>query len=169
MFSGRHPAFRCAVQGYPPCLLPGCCARVEDSSGISSPVTQYETEPQMTGTRHRNAWIWVAIAAITLTSMARAQAGIESAKAYADPVLEFLTGSHGTEAAIKSGIPRLAQHRSARESKYFVPGLWTTLQPVLFIGLVRVSSPKPVPCVETVSATPHLPSAFQRPPPLSFV
>ena len=38
-------------------------------------------------TRNRNAWMWVAIAAVAFTSVARAETGLQSAKGYAHPVL----------------------------------------------------------------------------------
>ncbi len=51
----------------------------------------------MSGNRSRGAWIWVAVVAISLTSLARAQTGIENARAYATPFIAFFSSSHLAE------------------------------------------------------------------------
>jgi hypothetical protein len=135
-------------------------------------------EPQkMTPNRHRNAWIWVAIAAMAVASVARAQAGIQSAAAYTAPVLEFLAGHPNAGAPATPGAPRLLQHRSAGHTKaLLLPGVghgagygvWQAILPVLFIGLITplsLSSPKSVQCLGRTPSISGLPALFQRPPP----
>ena len=127
----------------------------------------------MTLTRHRNAWILVAIAAMAVATLARAQAGIESATAYANPVFEFLAGHPGAAVQPATGVPRLFEHRSAGLSRAAAshgayPGVWTAMLPVLFVGLVAplsLISPKSALCLGRTPSAPALPFSFQRPPP----
>lgn len=126
----------------------------------------------MPGTRNRSPWIWVAIAAVAFTSVARAEAGLQSAKAYAHPVLAFLAKTQSQHPAAKTGVSRFAQRASGRQIKLMSrdagPGAWMAMLPVFFIGLVS-----PLTLVSAASlcdicrapASPSLPAAFQRPPP----
>ena len=129
----------------------------------------------MIGTRNRGAWIWVALAALTLASVARAEAGTQSVRDYAHPVLQFLAGGHTAQTASPHGIPRLAQPRKTRHidalPQHHVAGAWMAMLPVLFVGLVsplNQLSERSVLCVGSVPAAPLLPSSYQRPPPLQI-
>jgi hypothetical protein len=129
----------------------------------------------MNRSRNRNAWIWVAFAAIALASVARAEAGVQSARAYASPVFEFLAGSHAAQSAAMNNTARPAQYRNARHIKAASPdglaGAWLAMLPVLFIGLVsplnQLSSGSLL-CLGGMPSAPLLPESFQRPPPLQF-
>ena len=116
----------------------------------------------MLANRSKDAWILVAIAAITLASLARAQAGIENARAYASPVIEFLAGSPLTESTVSKSTDRNVTH----VSNYL--GTALDLLPVLFVGLV---SPLGLQSVRSLHAmgralpAPNLSALFQRPPP----
>jgi len=117
----------------------------------------------MLATRSKDAWILVAIAAITLASLARAQAGIENARAYASPVIKFLAGSPLTDTA----VPISTARNVSRVSNYL--GTALDLLPVLFVGLV---SPLDLQSVRSLHAmgralpAPNLSVLFQRPPPV---
>jgi hypothetical protein len=121
-------------------------------------------------TRHRSAWIWVAIAAIAMATVARAQAGVQSATAYTHPVLEFLA-SHSSAAAT-SGELSLLGHRPDRQARTTLSagssGVWTAVLPVLFVGLVAplsLVSPRFGLSLDRTPSAPALPFSFQRPPP----
>jgi hypothetical protein len=127
----------------------------------------------MRATRNRNAWIWVAFAALTLASVARAESGTQSARAYAHPVLQFLAGGHSAQATAARGVPRFALDRKSRQAdgrpQQHVASTWMAMLPVLFIGLVsplNQLSQRSVLCFGNVPAAPLLPPSFQRPPPL---
>jgi hypothetical protein len=125
-------------------------------------------------TRHRSAWIWVAIAAIAMATVARAQAGVQSATAYTHPVLEFLASHSSATGDSTSGDLRLFGHRSVRQTRTAQsdgtnPGVWTAMLPVLFIGLVAplsLISPQFALSLGRTPSAPALPFSFQRPPPL---
>jgi hypothetical protein len=127
----------------------------------------------MTLTRHRSAWIWVAIAAIAMATVARAQAGVQSATAYTHPVLEFLASHSSATGHAASDDPRLYRHHSARQTRTALsdsanPGVWTAMLPVLFIGLVAplsLVSPQFALSLGRTPSAPALPFSFQRPPP----
>jgi hypothetical protein len=117
----------------------------------------------MLANRSKDAWILVAIAAITLASLARAQAGIENARACASPVIKFFAGSPLADTAAStstdgnvSSVPR------------YIFGTALDLLPVLFVGLV---SPLGLQSVRSLHAmgralpAPSLSVLFQRPPP----
>ena len=117
--------------------------------------------------------IWLAVAAISLALVARAQSGMENAKAYTSPVLEFLAGHQNERSVDSNAVPRLVHHRSARQPRAVMlhgadSGAWTAMLPVLFVGLVsplNLLSPKSVLCIGRSPAAPALPASFQRPPP----
>jgi hypothetical protein len=118
----------------------------------------------MTVNRSRGAWIWVAVAAITLASIARAESGIENARAYATPVIKFFAGSHLAE----SGASAVA-HRATSSSKFTAPGMILNLMPVCFVGLVaplNLLTARSALCLGRGLAAPDLPGLFERPPPL---
>jgi hypothetical protein len=125
--------------------------------------------------RHRSALIWVAVAAIAVATLARAQAGFQNAAAYAHPVMEFLAAHQSDRAFADSGTPQFLQHRSARPARLHAQGgdsgVWIALLPVLFIGLItplNLVSPRSLPCLGRTPSSPALPASFQRPPPLLF-
>jgi len=114
----------------------------------------------------------VAIAAISLASIARAEAGLQNAKALANPVLQFLAKSHGQYPAAKPGVPRFAQRGSGRKIGSMFrdagTGTWMAILPVFFVGLVSplsLLSSESIRCAGQAPAAPLLPSSFQRPPP----
>ncbi len=124
----------------------------------------------MTGLRNKNAWLWVAIAAISLASVSRAEAGLQSAKAYAHPVLQFLAASHSQHSIAKPAIPRFAQRGSNVGSIFrdAGTGTWMAILPVFFIGLIAPLSLLAANSARyrgQAPAAPLLPSSFQRPPP----
>ncbi len=113
--------------------------------------------------RSKGAWIWVAVAAITLASLARAQSGIENARAYAAPVIRFLAGTPMME----SGASASVRH-TAPPSRGNVLGAALNLLPVFFIGLVAplgVLTALSVLPLDRVFPAPGLLADFQRPPP----
>lgn len=124
----------------------------------------------MTGTRNKSAWIWVAIAAITLASASRAEAGLQSAKAYAHPVLAFLAKSQSPVA--NPAVPRFVRRGSGQPIDSIFrnagSGTWTAILPVFFIGLVSplsLLSAASNRCLGQAPMAPLLPASFQRPPP----
>jgi hypothetical protein len=120
----------------------------------------------MTGTRPKSAWIWVAVAAISLASIARAQSGIETARAYANPFIAFLVGNQLAD----SGAPTSA-HRAVSPSHAGDDGMGFNLLPVYFVGLVAplsLLSPRPVRYLGRALPAPVLLELFQRPPPIFF-
>jgi len=122
----------------------------------------------MAGTRNKHAWIWVAIAAISLASVSRAAAGPHSGRPQANPVLHFLIKSHSAAAVAKSGpAVRFAQRGTLfRDAQ---SGTWIAFLPVYFIGLVSLttSSSRFVRALGPLPASPLYTTFFQRPPPVS--
>jgi hypothetical protein len=120
----------------------------------------------MPGCRSKDAWIWVAVVAITLASVARAQAGIENARAYASPVIKFLAGSQNTESAESASA-----HGAASSGSHRIFGTVVELLPVFFVGLVAPLGVQPLRPLHAANRT--LPAhnsfgLFQRPPPVLF-
>lgn len=126
----------------------------------------------MSRTLNKNAWMWVAIAAVAFTSVAHAEAGMQGAKAYTHPVLEFLARSQSQNHAEFSGVLRFA-HRGARHQSSSIfrnagSGPLIAMLPVLFIGLVSplaLVSSASLRCLGHTPAVPLLSALFQRPPP----
>lgn len=122
----------------------------------------------MTGNRLKGApskgtWVWVAVAAITFASFARAQSGIESARAYAAPVIKFLAGTPLSDSSVSASA-----HRSALPARSNVLGFTLNLLPVCFVGLVVPLSQYSARFSLSLGCAfpaPNLPSLFQRPPP----
>jgi hypothetical protein len=136
-----------------------------------NPVAQYETG--MKPIRNRSALIWVAVAAIAVATLVRAQAGLHSAVAYANPVIHFLTAQQGDRAFADHGGGPFLKHRSGRANNSSSPvgdsGAWIALFPILFVGLIaplNLVSPNSVLCLGRTPSAPPLPSSFQRPPPV---
>jgi len=120
----------------------------------------------MTGNRPGDAWIWVAVAAITLASLARAQSGIEHARAYATPVIKLLAANQLADPDASATAHRTASPSQAGNSAFALE-----LLPVFFIGLIAplsLRSPQSTLRVESALAAADLPDLFQRPPPVLF-
>jgi hypothetical protein len=121
----------------------------------------------MTGNRPKGAWIWVvAIAAITLASLARAESGFAYARAYAAPVMKFIAASQLADSNASSPARRTVSPSQTGSS-----ALGLELLPVFFVGLIAplsLLSAQSVLCIESALAAPDLPDLFQRPPPLQF-
>jgi hypothetical protein len=116
--------------------------------------------------------MWVAIAAVAFTSVAHAEAGLQSVKAYAHPVLEFLARSQGQNPAELSGVLRFAHLGSRRQANSMLrsagTGTLIAMLPVLFVGLVSplaLVSAASIRCLGRAPAVPLLSALFQRPPP----
>jgi hypothetical protein len=127
----------------------------------------------MTSNRHRNAWIWVAITAIALATVARAESGFELARVYANPVLVYLAADHQAQAVeaaqIHKGSVAAARALSSTSTN---SGMWLELLPILFVGLLL-----PFGLLSALSslslgqqfAPPALNALFQRPPPAQLL
>ena len=116
----------------------------------------------MLANRSKDAWTLVAIAAITLSSLACAQAGIENARAYASPIIKFFAGSPLADTAASKSTGREVSHAS----NYL--GTALDLLPVLFVGLVSPLGLQSVGWLHAVGRAlpaPNLSALFQRPPP----
>ena len=130
----------------------------------------------MTANRYRNAWIWLAVAALAVASVSRAQAGVQYATAYANPVFEFLTGHQNGAVSSPAGMPGVRQHSSAGRTRAVSlhgsdASAWLALLPAVFVGLVsplNILSASSALCLDRTDAAPALPSRFQRPPPSLF-
>jgi hypothetical protein len=122
--------------------------------------------------RNRTALIWVAIAAVALVSVTCAEAGLESAKAYASPVLKLLAKGQAHTPVAKPGaahsLSRFSERRAAAFlSRAGVSGVFW-LVPVFFIGLLLPLGPRsgvPAESCRLAFTGPSLPVLFQRPPP----
>ncbi|UWZ82985.1 hypothetical protein [Occallatibacter riparius] len=127
----------------------------------------------MTPNRHRNAWIWVAITAIALATVARAESGFELARVYANPVLVYLATDHQAQAAetaqIHKGSVAAARALSSTSTN---SGMWLELLPILFVGLLLpfgLLSPLSSLSLGRQFAAPAIPALFQRPPPAQLL
>lgn len=123
-------------------------------------------------TRNRTAaWMWLAIAAVTFTSVARAETGVQPSKGYSHPVFEFLARSQAQNPAAHSAASRFANSGSRRQAsavfRNSTTGPLIAMLPVLFIGLVSpiTQSAASFRSLGRSPATPLLPALFQRPPP----
>jgi hypothetical protein len=126
----------------------------------------------MIATRQRNAWIWLAVAFMAVSAVARMYEGDPGAAPRTNPVLEFLAGQQdtGASAPAPSRILPLASTRHAKmlwlHSDH--PGAWMAMLPVLFVGLVAplsLVSPRTTLCIGRPYAAATLLPLFQRPPP----
>jgi hypothetical protein len=124
----------------------------------------------MTTTRHRNAWIWVAIAAL---SIAVAQSGIQSARAYTHPVFEFIAAHSIDQPEAANAVQRFLHSRGARADRHSATSSqWAAMLPVQFVGVVsplNLVSPKSFLCIGCATAAPALPFSYQRPPPSTLL
>jgi len=118
----------------------------------------------MMGNRTRGAWVWLTVVAITFASLARAQSGMENARTYAAPFVNFFAGSH----LAKSGTSAPAR-RATLTSPVTGPGIALEMLPVFFVGLVAPLNPlsaRSAPCLGRTLPAPNLPELLQRPPPI---
>lgn len=130
----------------------------------------------MPKTQYRNVWLWLAVAAMAIATLARAEAGYRSTAAYANPVIQFLAAHPNSGTLTATGIPRFLKDWSARQNKSELhggrTGVWQAMLPVLFIGLVaplNLISLTFRSSLDRAPAAPALPSLFQRPPPAQLV
>jgi hypothetical protein len=101
---------------------------------------------------------------MTLASLARAQSGMENARAYATPFIALFAGSHQAESGASTSA-----HRAASASRVAGSGMAFDLLPVFFVGLVAplsLLSARSAFCLGRTLAAPRLPELFQRPPPI---
>lgn len=126
-------------------------------------MAQYETEAYMTP-KHRSAWIWLAVAALSIAVAARAQSGVFNARAYTAPVLQFIAAHTADHPATASGV-----HLSSRAERRMANSTaLAAMLPIFFVGLVsplNLLSPRSLLSIGRATAAPALPSKFQRPPP----
>src|ERR1700744_801936 len=127
----------------------------------------------MTGNRQKSAWIWLAVAAIAVVTLARAEAGLPKGAAFTNPVLEFLSAHAGSGAfAALPGNHDLGSVRSHRSSYRTGvgatgAGMWAALLPMFFIGLIAPLNLISARAAHSLGITPQAPvlsSLFQRPP-----
>lgn len=117
----------------------------------------------MTGNRSKGAWIWVAMAAISLASLARVQSGVENARAYADPVIKFFAAGQLADSDASARAQRAGTPQQAGGSD-----LGLNLLPIFFVGLVAplvLESFRARLCLRWAPAGPSVSALFQRPPP----
>jgi hypothetical protein len=123
----------------------------------------------MTGNRQRHAWIWLAVAAIAVATLARAESGLPRATALTNPVLAFLSAHSGDDAlSTTAWTHRAGSLRAQRASHGSASDTWTVFLPVLFIGLIAplsLISSRAALSVGRAPSAPALPFLFQRPPP----
>jgi hypothetical protein len=124
--------------------------------------------------RNRNstaAWMWLAIAAVAFTSVARAETGVQSSKGYSHPVFEFLARSQAQNPAAHSAALRFTNSGSRSQTaslfRNCTSGPLIAFLPVLFIGLVTASavSVNSLRSLGRAPAAPIISALFQRPPP----
>jgi hypothetical protein len=118
----------------------------------------------MTGSRSKGAWIWVAMAAISLASLARVQSGVENARAYADPVIKFIAAAQHADSEAVAHANRVTSMARGANS-----GVGVDLLAVFFVGLLAplvLESFRAHFCLRRVPAPPFLTDLLQRPPPV---
>jgi hypothetical protein len=122
-------------------------------------------------TRNRTTWMWVAIAAVAFTSVARAETGLQSARGYSHPVLEFLARSQNQSSAGHAGALRFANPGFRRQANSVLSRAGSralmAMLPVLFVGLILplTLAVAPIRACGHVPAASLLSALFQRPPP----
>ncbi|HUB28350.1 MAG TPA: hypothetical protein VL967_01590 [Terracidiphilus sp.] len=125
----------------------------------------------MTANRHKNAWIWIAVAAMAAVTLARAETGMPHARVSANPVLAFLSNRSITNEFSASRIPGMlgrVSERRVRSSSGPTAGVWTAILPIFFVGLIAPLNLVPacaMLCIGRAISAPALPFRFQRPPP----
>jgi hypothetical protein len=116
--------------------------------------------------------MWLAIAAVAFTSVARAEAGGPPSKGYAHPVFEFLARTQTQNPGAHSAALRFANPGSRRQVNSIFrssgSGAFIAFLPVLFIGLVSpltLASVASIQCLRKPPTAPLISALFQRPPP----
>jgi len=117
--------------------------------------------------------MWLAVAAMAVVSLARVEASAGNAAVVANPVLAFLAGQQDAADVSAAGGPQIVKIGSTRKlSGVYLhdaaSGAWTTMLPVLFIGLLAplsLISPRSLRSLGRAPSAPLLPVCFQRPPP----
>jgi hypothetical protein len=120
-------------------------------------------------TRYKSAWIWLAVAVVTVAAVARAEAGAANSVAYVHPVFEFLSGHSNSSALATHRVPRLLKVWSARQANDAGASLMQAMLPVLFVGLITsLCSPalRSNFSTDRLQSSPLLAFLFQRPPPV---
>jgi len=119
----------------------------------------------MKAAKHRNAWIWLAVAAMSIAVVARAQSGMHNARAYTTPVLQFLAAHSADQVPAAHALNR----RASRANRHGADtAAWAAMLPIFFVGLVsplNLLSPHPLDSDSRIPSAPAYPSSFQRPPP----
>jgi len=138
-------------------------------------VAQYEmsefvrSQSPMARNRQKQAWIWLAVAAITVATLARAQSGLPRTAALTNPVLAFLSAhAQGDPSSATVWNHRPGSARAQRAAHGVSSDAWAVLLPVFFIGLIsplNLLSPRALLSLGRTASAPALPFLFQRPPP----
>jgi len=126
----------------------------------------------LTANRNRNAWMWLAVAAMAVVSLARVE-GVGNATVCTNPVLAFLAGQQNVASLSAGGGPQIVKAGSTgKVSGVYLhdagSGAWTAMLPVLFVGLLAplsLFSCKSMLSLGRTPSAPALPCSFQRPPP----
>jgi hypothetical protein len=121
----------------------------------------------MTANRQKSAWIWLAVAAVAVVTLTRAESGLPRATTFTNPVLQFLSAHADSESLASFGLPG-NQDRAAGASHGKRSGVFAVMLPILFIGLVAPLSlvlPNATMSLGRKSPAPDLSCHFQRPPP----
>ena len=126
----------------------------------------------MSSTRHRNAWMWLAVAAMAVVSLTRIEAGGNNA-AYANTVLALLAGQQDGATVSAAGSPQIVKIGASRHGSGMYlhdasSGAWMAVLPVLFVGLIAplsLISARSIHSLGRAPLFPSLPEKFQRPPP----
>ena len=118
--------------------------------------------------RHQRAYVWLALAAVAVVSVARLQSELPAIRGYAHSVLAYIAAAENDAATAPRALFPAVLRNSAARSQQSTPAPLLALLPILFIGLVApltlvlagssLSLGRPSP-------TPVLPFRFQRPPP----
>jgi hypothetical protein len=128
----------------------------------------------MIGRRNRSAWIWVAITAIALASVARAESGYEIARAYANPLIALFSADQGSQPLAAHNIApgRTVRGDGSNSQQNGGASFWLELLPVLFVGLLSTRSllsGQSSLSLGHVYPAPALAALFQRPPPAELL
>jgi hypothetical protein len=122
----------------------------------------------MTGHRQKNAWVWLAIAAISVATLARAQESLPRAATLTHPVLAFLSAHVQGDGSTATTWNHRAGSARAQRPAHGTGMQWTVFLPVFFIGLISplsLLSPRAMLSLGRTPSSPALPFLFQRPPP----
>jgi hypothetical protein len=116
----------------------------------------------MMGNRRKGAWTWVAMAAISLASLACVQSSVKNARHYADPVIKFFAAVQQADADAS-----VRAHRATSRTQAGATGI--NLLTVFFVGLVAplvLESFRARFFLQQPPSAPVLAKLFQRPPPV---